>query len=199
MPMVPPVYKMHTFLLFIVITFNICNVFDFQRHFNTNLLGLKTGYYILGRLFCNDEKTFTIGADLLKESAKLGDENAKQYLFDLALNNNVVEKLSKKFGIDIDLAKPVSEVAASSVQRHGSFVPGSGFCPNPCCPTNRPYQVEGHDHFNPDRLMADPVGGRFCAMCGEALERKCPSCGAPVHAGGFCSLCGDPYVIGHGG
>ena len=61
----------------------------------TNLLGLKNGYYILGRLFCNDEKTFTIGADLLKESAKLGDENAKQYLFDLALNNNVFEKLSK--------------------------------------------------------------------------------------------------------
>ncbi len=115
------------------------------------------------------------------------------------LGDDAVEKLSKKFGIDIDLAKPVSEVAASSVQRHGSFVPGSGFCPNPRCPTNRPYQVEGHDHFNPDRLMADPVGGRFCAMCGEALERKCPSCGAPVNDGGFCSLCGDPYVIGHGG
>lgn len=61
----------------------------------TNLLGLKTGYYILGRMFCNDDKTFTIGADLLKESAKLGDENAKQYLFDIALNNNVFEKLSK--------------------------------------------------------------------------------------------------------
>lgn len=61
----------------------------------TNLLGLKTGYYIMGRLFCNNEKTFAIGADLLKESAKLGDENAKQYLFDIAFNNNVFEKLSK--------------------------------------------------------------------------------------------------------
>ncbi len=61
----------------------------------TNLLGLKTGYYIMGRLFCNNDKTFSIGADLLKEAAKLGDENAKQYLFDIALNNNVFEKLSK--------------------------------------------------------------------------------------------------------
>ena len=42
---------------------------------------------------------------------------------------------------------------------------------------------------------ADPVGGKYCAMCGELLERACPNCGAPVHAGAICSLCGQPYVV----
>ena len=110
------------------------------------------------------------------------------------LGDDAVEKLSKKFGIDIESTKPVSFNSGNSRQPICCFVPGSGFCPNPRCPTNRPYQVDGHDHFKPDRTMADPVGGRFCAMCGETLERKCPNCGAPVHEGGFCSLCGDPYV-----
>ena len=110
------------------------------------------------------------------------------------LGDDVVERLSKKFGIDIESPKPVAADSAHSVQRHCDFASGSGFCPNPRCPTNHPYQVEGRDYFKPDRSMADPVGGRFCAMCGEALERKCPNCGAPVHDGGFCSLCGDPYV-----
>lgn len=110
------------------------------------------------------------------------------------LGDDAVEKLSKKFGIDIESTKPVSSDSGNSRQPICCFVPGSGFCPNPRCPTNRPYQVDGHDHFKPDRTMADPVGGRFCAMCGETLERKCPNCGAPVHEGGFCSLCGDPYV-----
>ena len=110
------------------------------------------------------------------------------------LGDDAVEKLSKKFGIDIESTKPVSSDSGNSRQPICCFVPGSGFCPNPRCPTTRPYQVDGHDHFKPDRTMADPVGGRFCAMCGETLERKCPNCGAPVHEGGFCSLCGDPYV-----
>ncbi len=60
----------------------------------TNILGLKSGYYILGRFFTKEDKTFNIGADFLKESAKLGDENAKQYLFDISFNNNVFEKMS---------------------------------------------------------------------------------------------------------
>ena len=29
---------------------------------------------------------------------------------------------------------------------------------------------------------------------GEILEKRCPNCGAPVHAGGICSLCGEQYV-----
>ena len=36
--------------------------------------------------------------------------------------------------------------------------------------------------------------GTVCALCGEILERRCPNCGAPVHAGAICSLCGQPYI-----
>ena len=105
-----------------------------------------------------------------------------------------MERLSKKFGVSIEPEAGNRAEKAVAAPVRVDFSPGSGFCPNPRCPTNRLYQVEGRDHFRPDRLMADPVGGRFCAMCGEALERKCPNCGAPVHEGGFCSLCGDPYI-----
>ena len=69
-----------------------------------------------------------------------------------------------------------------------------GFCPNPHCPTNKEYFVEEIRLFLPDREAADPVGGKYCAMCGELLERACPNCGAPVHAGAICSLCGQPYI-----
>ena len=113
------------------------------------------------------------------------------------LSEEIVGRLAKKFGISLktgdDESSSASKFDSKSV---GSlvFASGSGFCPNPRCPANHAYQVEGRDYFKPDRSMADPVGGRFCAMCGETLVRKCPNCGAPVHDGGFCSFCGEPYV-----
>ena len=108
------------------------------------------------------------------------------------LNDETVVKLARKFGISLE-SKSDSEPAAERPEIF--FVaPASGYCPNPHCPTNHMYRVDGRDFCKPDRAAADPVGGRFCAMCGESLVRKCPSCGAPVHEGGFCSICGDPYV-----
>jgi hypothetical protein len=38
------------------------------------------------------------------------------------------------------------------------------------------------------------VGGKFCAVCGEVLEKRCPNCNAPIHEGAVCSFCGSPYV-----
>ncbi len=61
-----------------------------------NLLGLKEGYSVLGRIFVSDDKTFKIGTDLLKEAAKLGSESAQHYIFDSLRSNNVFDKLSKK-------------------------------------------------------------------------------------------------------
>lgn len=103
------------------------------------------------------------------------------------LNDDVIKKLAKKFGVDI-AEKPKAVVADAALK-------GMGFCPNPKCPSNSAYEVEGKTFYLPDRAAADPVGGRFCAMCGESLVKACPNCGAPVHAGGFCSICGDPYVL----
>lgn len=104
------------------------------------------------------------------------------------LNEEVVEKLAKKFGLSLHEEKGASlcaPVTDTSVK---------GFCPNPHCPSNAAYHVEGRTLYLPDRVQADPVGGRFCALCGEVLEKKCPNCGAPVHAGAVCSHCGEPYL-----
>ena len=114
------------------------------------------------------------------------------------LSAEVVEKLAKRFGIGLSAAggsaSPAAAGAASAAPSEPNYAPGSGFCPNPQCPSNRAYQVAGRALYSPDRAAADPVGGRFCAVCGEVLERLCPSCGAWVHAGAVCSHCGQPYI-----
>jgi len=114
------------------------------------------------------------------------------------LGEDIVRKLAAKFGIELKISKSV-ESAAVDVQeaRTGQpvgFGKGTGYCPNPSCPTNSYYEVDGRRLARPDREAADPVGGKYCAYCGEVLERKCPNCGSPVHSGAICSICGDPYV-----
>ena len=108
------------------------------------------------------------------------------------LNDETVAKLAKKFGIDISAR--AARKGTLSVAAAVSGARGVGFCPNPHCPTNRAYDVEGKTRYLPDRAAADPVGGKFCAMCGESLVKACPNCGAAVHDGGFCSVCGEAYV-----
>jgi len=106
------------------------------------------------------------------------------------LGEEMVERLAKKFGID--LSAPVGDAEKTSEPRVSGV--GRGFCPNPHCPTNRVYVVEGRRFLLPDIAAADPAGGRFCAMCGEVIEKACPNCGAAVHEGAICSFCGKPYV-----
>lgn len=108
------------------------------------------------------------------------------------LNDEVVEKLAKKFGVSLVARKSEDEVATSKAS---SFAAATAFCPNPACPSNHAYEVSGRRLFQPDRSAADPVGGRFCAVCGEILERRCSNCGAAVHTGAICSLCGEPYIV----
>ena len=114
------------------------------------------------------------------------------------LGEDTVRKLAAKFGIELKSAKANESVAGDAQEsRTGQLVgfgKGTGFCPNPSCPTNSYYEVDGRRLARPDREMADPVGGKYCAYCGEVLERKCPNCGSPVHSGAICSICGDPYV-----
>ena len=108
------------------------------------------------------------------------------------LNDEVIEKLAKKFGLSLNRGS--SEVPAPRAVQPVSLA-HTAFCPNPHCPSNHAYFVEERQLFRPDREAADPVGGKYCAVCGELLERRCPSCGAPVHPGAICSLCGQPYVV----
>lgn len=112
------------------------------------------------------------------------------------LNDEVVEKLAKKFNVDLT-AKPTAETATvegQNVSQATPSVPGTGYCPNPHCHSNHLYEIDGRTFAKPDRHMADPVGGKFCAICGEILLKRCPNCGAPVHEGAICSYCGEPYV-----
>ena len=106
------------------------------------------------------------------------------------LNDAVIGKLAKKFGVSLTAEAPASGFTGPVVSASAS----RGFCPNPKCPSNAAYAVDGRTLLRPDRSAADPVGGKFCAICGEILEKRCPNCGAPVHDGAVCSFCGEPYV-----
>ena len=108
------------------------------------------------------------------------------------LNDEVIERMAKKFGLKLTTgagAATGTQVLPSSLR-----AAGQAFCPNPHCPSNHEYFVETRRLLRPDRAAADPAGGKFCAVCGELLERRCPSCGAAVHEGAICTFCGESYV-----
>lgn len=111
------------------------------------------------------------------------------------LNDSVVEALCKKFGVELPKAGAASESAAAApFTPPASALAAKGFCPNPHCPSHHAYEVEGRRLLRPDRAAQDPAGGKFCAVCGEVLEKRCPNCGAPLHEGAVCTFCGEPYV-----
>lgn len=112
------------------------------------------------------------------------------------LNDEVIGRIAKKFNLSFteEEGKADGRPSAISLGPIVDRLRSRAFCPNPACPSNHGYFVEEMRLFRPDNEMADPVGGRYCAMCGELLERKCPNCGAPVHPGAICSLCGQAYV-----
>ena len=127
-------------------------------------------------------------------SAEVGCKQSALSMFEQGdgtkLNDSVIRKLAEKFGVSLTAEERGGNPAVASV----TATAVRGFCPNPKCPSNSAYEVDGRTLLKPERTVADPVGGKFCARCGEILEKRCPNCGAPVHAGGFCSFCGDPYV-----
>ena len=106
------------------------------------------------------------------------------------LSEETVKKIAAKFGVL--LSGDGSEEGAETLEAGG--VAGTGYCSNPACPSNKAYEVDGRRLFVCNREMSDPAGGKFCAMCGEVLARRCPNCGAPVHAGAVCSICGEAYI-----
>ena len=148
--------------------------------------------------FCKDVRRARREAGLTQGelAAEVGCKQSALSMFEQGdgtkLNDEVIEKIAKKFKLSI-AGEPSS--SSSTVPCSPFPVPRPlGFCPNPSCPTNHEYFVEEARLFLPDLDAADPVGGVYCAMCGELLERKCPNCGAPVHKGAICSFCGQPYV-----
>lgn len=110
------------------------------------------------------------------------------------LNDEAISKLCAKFGIKLDEQSESGETQRVQVPVIDDGLPKRGYCPNPQCPSHRRYEVEGRQLLRPDRVAQDPVGGKYCAICGEILEKRCPNCGSSVHDGAICSFCGHAYI-----
>lgn len=155
----------------------------------------------LNQEFCKNVKLARREAGLTQGqlAAEVGCKQSALSMFEQGdgtkLNDEVIEKLAKKFNLSLTPSVSPAQVNTPPHPHFSTPPLHHGFCPNPHCPTNKEYFVEEIRLFLPDRETADPVGGKYCAMCGELLERVCPNCGAPVHAGAICSLCGQPYVV----
>ena len=106
------------------------------------------------------------------------------------LNDEVVGKLAEKFGIELPVQKKTASAPFASLSAGSE----RGFCPNPHCLSNKTYEIYGRIFARPSREECDPVFGKFCAVCGEVLEKRCPNCGARLHDGAVCSHCGQAYV-----
>ena len=102
------------------------------------------------------------------------------------LSSEYVEQLANRLKIDLKALRESEKVAAPSFQQH---VVSVGFCPDPECPSNVAYAVGERTLF---RVTLQK--GRYCAHCGEVLEKRCPSCGALPNEGACCTMCGSPYV-----
>ena len=110
------------------------------------------------------------------------------------LNDEAIKKICAKFKIELKSEKDEQPVVLAQPVIRQQIRPHTAFCPNAFCPSHTEYFVDGRRLLKPDRVQTDPVGGKFCAVCGELLERCCPNCGAPVHDGAICSHCGEAYV-----
>lgn len=102
-----------------------------------------------------------------------------------ALARESLEKLAKI----LDVALPEAPAAKPRVPVSDA---GPAACPGFNCPSNLPYAVGGEVFFMP---LGTAGGGRHCALCGELLARRCPSCDAPLSTpGGCCAACGAAIV-----
>ena len=116
-----------------------------------------------------------------------------------ALAQETVRKLAETLGValpagfgdDGKTAAPAGPLAPGSAFPAAGIVPVR-FCPNFQCLSNVPYSVGGQVLFLP---LGSAGCAAHCAICGELLEKACPSCGAPVlRRGGCCGECGAPLV-----
>jgi len=70
---------------------------------------------------------------------------------------------------------------------------GVAFCPDPGCPSNVPFVVNGILVFWPYPQPAHAAGGH-CMHCGEVLSHVCEKCGLPAAPGACCRHCGAAYI-----
>lgn len=108
------------------------------------------------------------------------------------LSGETVQKLSEVLGVPLQETPPPHALSTSALSE--PLIVVHGFCPNCQCPSNVPYVVGGRLFYRPSRKVASPTGGVRCTQCGEMLEMRCPTCGAPLNDGACCAVCGAAYV-----
>ena len=110
------------------------------------------------------------------------------------LSDETVKKMAEVLEVSLEPVPAVSQEPLSNQIQRISSATVHGYCPNCDCLSNLPYVVNAHLFYRPLRQFASPTGGVRCTQCGEILEMKCPSCGAPLNDGACCAACGTAYV-----
>ena len=110
------------------------------------------------------------------------------------LSDDTVKKIADVLGISLeDKAEAPNDALPAQAQLPPDTIV-HGYCTNCECPSNVPYVVSGHLFYRPLRHISSPTGGTHCTQCGELLETRCPTCGAPLNDGACCASCGSAYV-----
>jgi len=105
------------------------------------------------------------------------------------LSMEVVKRIAAKLNIPFEKqsGNEFPEIPAISYTQ-------KGYCPNTACLSNIPYIINDQLHLWPELTdLTDEL--KYCATCGEVLERCCPGCESPVTAGACCGICGHPRVM----
>jgi DNA-binding XRE family transcriptional regulator len=103
-----------------------------------------------------------------------------------------IEAIAKKFDLNVEAFAPKSTEPIAQRAMTGDSTPRA-FCPIFDCPANMPYVVNGKLYALP-RAIVNPAD-KYCAYCGELLEKTCPECGASITAeSACCQNCGTPYI-----
>ena len=110
------------------------------------------------------------------------------------LSDETVKKIADVLGVSLEDKPEVPQVALTPQSQLSSAAAVHGYCPSCECPSNVPYVVGGHLFYRPLRQVSSPTGGTHCTQCGELLETRCPTCGAPLNDGACCASCGSAYV-----
>ena len=131
-----------------------------------------------------------IGLTQAALAAELGFQQPALSMFEKGmatkLSDEYVAKLAARLNLDLDKMLEQAKAAENFYLSAGDTV---GFCPDPLCPSNTVYSVGERTFY---RISFQK--GRYCAHCGEVLERLCSSCGAQLNEGACCSMCGKPYI-----
>ncbi len=118
-------------------------------------------------------------------------------MFEGGLTTKISEDTVKKLSEFLEVPLEVEKKGLSSVDVSSPMVINlavRGFCPDCNCLSNVPYIIGSRVFFRPARHVSSPNCGKYCTVCGELLELRCPTCGAPLNDGACCAACGSSYV-----